>query len=247
MSWLFSRALGEAFSADICSDGEPCALWSGTHMQQASWLPVKTTKSCSLSRSGVTYRLLTDDLGEGLLMSYLVGFRAKTSPVQVKEQDSMENEVVCGSKCLESQKKLDQSTSSLKTALCYALEDLSPSCKTLPKSGTMRNGQLWEHQTLEQTMSENECGYSLEMWPTPRCQMTRQVRVRTDVQAGHKSNLEEVVAVRMGSKLPTGGHLNPTWVEWLMGWPLEWTDLKPLEMDKFHLWQQQHLLNYTNE
>ena len=33
---------------------------------------------------------------------------------------------------------------------------------------------------------------------------------------------------------PTGGQLNPTWVEWLMGWPLGWTDLKPLEMDKSH-------------
>ena len=31
-----------------------------------------------------------------------------------------------------------------------------------------------------------------------------------------------------------GGQLNPTWVEWLMGWPLEWTDLKPLAMDKSH-------------
>jgi DNA (cytosine-5)-methyltransferase 1 len=27
----------------------------------------------------------------------------------------------------------------------------------------------------------------------------------------------------------TGGRLNPTWVEWLMGFPLEWTDLKDLE------------------
>ena len=31
-----------------------------------------------------------------------------------------------------------------------------------------------------------------------------------------------------------GGKLNPTWVEWLMGWPLEWTDLKPLATDKSH-------------
>ena len=37
-----------------------------------------------------------------------------------------------------------------------------------------------------------------------------------------------------------GGTLNPTWVEWLMGWPLGWTDLKPLATDKFLLWQQQH-------
>jgi len=35
-----------------------------------------------------------------------------------------------------------------------------------------------------------------------------------------------------------GGSLNPTWVEWLMGWPLGWTDLKPLEMDKSHCVQQ---------
>jgi hypothetical protein len=36
-----------------------------------------------------------------------------------------------------------------------------------------------------------------------------------------------------------GGHLNPMWVEWLMGWPIEWTDLKPLETDKCHFVQQQ--------
>ena len=37
-----------------------------------------------------------------------------------------------------------------------------------------------------------------------------------------------------------GGQLNPTWVEWLMGWPLGWTDLKPLGMDKFQAWQRSH-------
>jgi hypothetical protein len=37
---------------------------------------------------------------------------------------------------------------------------------------------------------------------------------------------------------PTSGQLNPTWVEWLMGWPLEWTELKPLEMDKSLFVQQ---------
>ena len=37
-----------------------------------------------------------------------------------------------------------------------------------------------------------------------------------------------------------GGQLNPMWVEWLMGWPLGQTDLKPLEMAKYRLWLQQH-------
>jgi DNA (cytosine-5)-methyltransferase 1 len=36
-----------------------------------------------------------------------------------------------------------------------------------------------------------------------------------------------------------GGKLNPMWVEWLMGWPLGHTDLKPLAMDKSHFVQQQ--------
>lgn len=37
-----------------------------------------------------------------------------------------------------------------------------------------------------------------------------------------------------------GGQLNPPWTEWLLGWPLEWTALKPLAMDKFRQWRQQH-------
>lgn len=36
------------------------------------------------------------------------------------------------------------------------------------------------------------------------------------------------------------GRLNPTWVEWLMGWPIEWTDLKPLATDKYQEWQREH-------
>jgi hypothetical protein len=36
------------------------------------------------------------------------------------------------------------------------------------------------------------------------------------------------------------GRLNPEFCEWLMGWPVGWTELKPLEMGKFQEWQQQH-------
>lgn len=37
-----------------------------------------------------------------------------------------------------------------------------------------------------------------------------------------------------------GGQLNPDWVEWLMGWPIGLTELKPLGMGKFQEWLQQH-------
>jgi hypothetical protein len=50
-------------------------------------------------------------------------------------------------------------------------------------------------------------------------------------------NLETVMAHT--DQATIGGKLNPTWVEWLMGWPLGWTDLKPLVMDKSHSVPQQ--------
>jgi hypothetical protein len=37
-----------------------------------------------------------------------------------------------------------------------------------------------------------------------------------------------------------GGSLNPTWVEWLMGWPLGWTDCAALATDKYREWLRSH-------
>jgi hypothetical protein len=48
-----------------------------------------------------------------------------------------------------------------------------------------------------------------------------------------------VVSIK-GDQAGQTAKLNPDWVEWLMGWPIAWTDLKPLEMDRFHSWLQLH-------
>ena len=49
--------------------------------------------------------------------------------------------------------------------------------------------------------------------------------------------------VRLCHQLSAGGSLNPTWVEWLMGWPLGWTDLKPLETVRCHFAPLKHSSN----
>lgn len=36
-----------------------------------------------------------------------------------------------------------------------------------------------------------------------------------------------------------GGQLNPDWVEWLMGWPIGWTSLGPLNPEAFRAWQRE--------
>ena len=68
-------------------------------------------------------------------------------------------------------------------------------------------------------------------WPTPQASDNR--------DRGNMSNPSIQRRVEIGKQIslsqsvdPNSGQLNPTWVEWLMGWPLGWTDLKPLEMDK---------------
>ena len=67
------------------------------------------------------------------------------------------------------------------------------------------------------------------MWGTPKSQDSRHA-----LRDRGKGNLGEQV-----SGLHNGGKLNPLWTEWLMGWPIGWTDLKPLEMDKYRYVLQQ--------
>jgi DNA (cytosine-5)-methyltransferase 1 len=64
-----------------------------------------------------------------------------------------------------------------------------------------------------------------ETWPTPRAAMgeTRNHTVYTR-STEKPQNLENKVASEDPSAV--GGKLNPTWVEWLMGFPLGWTDLE---------------------
>lgn len=80
-----------------------------------------------------------------------------------------------------------------------------------------------------------------QKWPTPQASDCRDRGNMSDpviqrrIAAGKQVNLSMRVKEQQG-----GGSLNPNWVEWLMGWPIGWTDLKPLEMDKFRKWQQLH-------
>lgn len=34
-----------------------------------------------------------------------------------------------------------------------------------------------------------------------------------------------------------GGQLNPTWTEWLMGWPLLWTSMEPMPLETWRAWE----------
>jgi hypothetical protein len=102
-----------------------------------------------------------------------------------------------------------------------------------------------------------------EMWPTPQCDdaknsgknQTRRQTLASKVWAFPTPTATDAikggnVSARpgaMGLSETLGGQLNPPWVEWLMGWPLGWTDLKPSGMDKFQVWCDSHGKSYRKE
>jgi hypothetical protein len=81
------------------------------------------------------------------------------------------------------------------------------------------------------------------LWPTPAARDWRSGKASQETLEGNARPLNEVVVARETFPTPMagcgpnshnqsnaplrealGGQLNPTWVEWLMGWPLGWTD-----------------------
>jgi hypothetical protein len=85
---------------------------------------------------------------------------------------------------------------------------------------------------------------AVKFWPTPAARDFRGANnfdtTQKKLAQGKRAQMGQLpnaMQQRLGQ--PIGGTLNPTWVEWLMGWPLGWTELKPLEMDKSHCAPQQ--------
>lgn len=106
------------------------------------------------------------------------------------------------------------------------------------------NVKVGDKLTLYTGLRTKQCrklGEAVLTYPTPKCQDARAVLFDR-----RKGNLGEVIHGRYlngGNTTPQTqmARLNPDWVEWLMGWPIGWTDLKPLATGKFRLWRQKLL------
>jgi hypothetical protein len=118
---------------------------------------------------------------------------------------------------------------------------------TLRLQDQVRNPKLWPTPTghdwkgsgptvkrKDGKMRGDRLDYAVEQfYPTPRGQ-----------DSYERSNWKTIVDANEGGKsqmtLTRKIKYNPDWVEWLMGWPIGWTDLKPLETDKFQQWLKSH-------
>ena len=263
MSWLFSQALVEEYLVDTSLDGEQSAQLNGSPTPQAFCAPDKMTDFSRLSRFGMTYKPLTESRGKELLTLYLAGFHAKTFQLQEKAQALRASALACGAIWPASLARFDPVSCSWRTAQPSLLGDSDECSVTWPRSGMTAGGLCWELQMLAHRTSATASGLwptptvcgnhnrkgasatsgdglatAVKQWATPICRDSRTVRggARTMNALGSEPLITQVAQAEGA----TDGALNPVWVEWLMGWPLGWTDLKPLETGKSHCVQQQH-------
>ena len=106
----------------------------------------------------------------------------------------------------------------------------TPTAVTRPMEGNVRMyrakihaGEMTEQEaTAILGKSPWEPQGKLERWPTP---------VASDSYSHNLKSSQQTEGSRHSLNLPTavGGALNPEWVEWLMGFPTGWTDLKDSE------------------
>jgi hypothetical protein len=256
MSWLFSRVLVEEYLGANCLDGEQSVPLSGNLTQQAYCLPDKMTNFSRLSRFGMMFKPLTENLGQELLMSYRAAFHAKTSLPQEKEQELTVNGQECGEKWQGSFAKFDLNSFLWKTHQCSLIEDWEQFSEIWPTWGSMRNGECWERQTLGLNTTEREFGLlpdNEKFFHTPTTGSSGGSNSRKAMQkrgvtwptpttgtGGGNAGGSGVrrTARENGTYVPSS--INPNLQEWLMGWPQDWTEIKPLEMDKYHKWRQLH-------
>lgn len=250
MSWLFSRALVEEFSAATCSAGAQFVLSSGSPTPQAFLPNDKMTAFSRPSRFGMTFKPLMDESGADLLTWFLADSHARTSASPGKAQASAENDPGCGPTWRGSLARFDPTTSSWRTAQPSLLEDSDECSVTWPRSGMTANGRCWELPMLVRRTNAIDSG----LWPTPTvCGNYNRKGASATSGDGLATAVKKFPTPTAGadclgacggsnaraqmkklvSESELYGPLNPVWVEWLMGWPLGWTDLEPLAMDKY--------------
>jgi hypothetical protein len=72
------------------------------------------------------------------------------------------------------------------------------------------------------------------------CELGVTTEAEAQAMAGGSLRPERMEAWQWPQEAAATGRMNPAWGEWLMGWPIGWTDKTPLAMDKYLLWLKKH-------
>lgn len=152
----------------------------------------------------------------------LADFLVRTSVQQDKVQGLQEAVVASGTSSTASLTKSARATRSSKTSASFAVEDWIKSSGHSLRSGMMRNGIVYPQAPLARLTAGTASG----LWPTPQASDHRDRGCLEDPAIQRRIRIGKQVGLSTAVKQKRGpGTLNPTWVEWLMGFPIGYTDL----------------------
>lgn len=116
----------------------------------------------------------------------------------------------------------DRDTSSWRTRQSLLIGDWKESLGTLPLGGSMRNGRLYRPLAWERPTHGNESS----LWPTPTVSQDAK-RIRPQCPSERTGRHGTMLVGAIGTAAPQfiGWYVNPTFCEWLMGFPIGWTAL----------------------
>ena len=253
MSWHFSRALAEDYSQATGSDGEQFALLRSMTTPEAYCWRDKTTECLDLFQSGMMCEPSMQDIGEDLLTWFLEDSPARMSALPEQcgaAKESTEKQAGSGKSTCELSTNANLKRFSGRTPETLDHKDLIESFEILPKEGMYAGGELLELPTWAYRTPGNVYGFSL---PTPTSRdgkdtkgmaLTRKDgKTRTDrlpmllFSVVRESPGNSVVNMRGLEVRIAGSDYNPELPEWLMMWPIGWTELRPLEMVRYQQWQ----------
>ncbi len=189
--------------------------------------PVET---CQKPQSQQIYVSLQAKTSLEILISYTEDSLARTSVLQEMEKVWQESEADCFSKCYVYIEKRDQGFAFWKTYRQSVLEEDFKLLKKLPRWGMTVDGALYQLIQSEQCTKEKDGFY----WPTiTASQAAKPIRQPSPTRKNKKHGYD--LQDRIGEKHPEliGKKINVLFLEWMMGYPLNWTELKPWAMQWF--------------
>ena len=236
-------------------DPSPIAKLTGTRKRFSSqeW-HVATYK---MHQSGTIFRRSAEHTSRILTSSMGV------SPVRISALRAMESawkasEAAFSSRSFDLLKKSNRPLSFSKTSQLLGPGVLNEWGKNYPSSGMIVDGRLYPLKKSERLTKDKGGSYL----PTPTASdygtggngirkgtqkqiislgtMARKNLWPTPMASDWKRGASPSEQKRNTPSLPArvGGKLNPQWVEWLMGYPTGWTDLKDWATQWFHLKQE---------
>ena len=260
MAWLYVPGLEDSSEElnQSLIDTKPFVMSRGKPMRHRA-LSRKWKKDGWMKRlSGLTLEPLTAILGVEKWISFQEDSLANHS-VKLENKKGQRIRGTYGLKYQGSLAKLDLQSLSWKTYQMSLTSQDRLSLQTWPKWGTIRAGVLYAHPT-PMLLIEGRDSFRSRSIPTPTTMDSqylsskRTVMIESLQKGGWrgvslkdyaqmfptptaKANQTAPSMLKKGGSfknlhgLSKTGSLNPEWVEWLMGWPIGWTDCEPVETE----------------